>query len=182
MSNHRPTTLLFTSNAAKMAILLNYMRVRIGLSVVAGALIASISAAETPPFITGKVTAINDDGTVLLENSRHFYLWGLKLTNYTDVRNLLIGRRVFCRTVAKLDPVISADCELMPRDDNTANLRDNLDLLVWLVDFKLATAECSDLDLNISGNALTGQVRYRCSDQRRPQRSEAEELYPELPY
>lgn len=182
LTKYSQTTLSITSNAAKIKILVHRIPFRSGLLAVVSTLIASISAAEPQPFLAGKITSIGDDGTVLLESGSHFYLWGLKLTNHTDARNLLIGRNVFCRRVANLDQDISADCELLPRNDNPANLRSTLNLLVWLVDFRLAAAECSDLDLNISKNTIAGPIRYRCSNQRLPQRSEAEERYPELPY
>lgn len=100
---------------------------------IAFAAICSVPAQADTVF--GAVTAVSDDGEIMLDTEENLYLWGMVPTDPKLFRNALVGRRLYCTEVFG-----AMDCLLFPRDED--QLASPISALIWLPDLGVAKYSC----------------------------------------
>ena len=125
-------------------------------------------------LITGVVSAVKNNGDIILENNARIDFWGLEILDKIELERLLIGREIFCAVIGEQDDVFVSDCVIYAkRHDPPRISRDRfiLDLFAWLQEFGIAEAKCSKADISLGSTPHARGLFYKCDAGADPSRS-----------
>ncbi|MEO9514327.1 MAG: hypothetical protein ABJH45_14305 [Paracoccaceae bacterium] len=124
-------------------------------------LASPIAAAELESIVVD----LTKDGLLHLQDGTVILPWGLNIPKTAAVEDLLVGKRIICRTMNTTEASVLADCLIAPSDRRPDTASEYLDLFTWLPLMMDVKTTCDPYDLYARHSIWVrgiGQLGFGC--------------------